>query len=92
MKDRRNEDRLYTVVLLAFLLGLVVLGLLGVPAPLVVAAGLGLAALGIAALHGRNRKVPPRYVPSVLEASSTKRRRIGGLKRQRHASTPLRFR
>ena len=92
MDGRRNGDRLYTVVLLAFLVGLVALGLLGVPALLVAALGAVVAAVGIAALHGRQRKAPVGYAPSVLVASSTKRRRIGHLRRRRHLSTPLRFR
>jgi hypothetical protein len=92
MKDRRREDRLYPVVLLAFLFGLIALGLLGVPALLVAALGLALAALAIAALHGRQRKVPVRYVPSVLEASSMRRRRTGLIRRHRAPNLPLRFR
>ena len=58
MDGRRNGDRIYTVVLLAFLVGLVALGLLGVPALLVAALGAVVAAVGIAALHGRQRRVP----------------------------------
>jgi hypothetical protein len=92
MKGRHNGDRIYTAILLAFLVGLVALGLLGVPALLVAALGVVVAALGIAALHGRRRKAPGGYVPSVLEASSMKRRRIGSLRRRRHLSTPLKFR
>ena len=92
MDGRRNGDRIYTVVLLAFLVGLVALGLLGVPALLVAALGAAVAALGIAALHGRQRKAPGAYAPSVLEPSSMKRRRIGHLRRRRHLSAPLKFR
>jgi hypothetical protein len=51
MKDRRREDRLYTAIVMAFLGGLVALGLLGVPALLVVATGAVVAALGIALFH-----------------------------------------
>jgi hypothetical protein len=102
MNDRRSEDRLYTAVLLAFLVGLVAIGLLGVPAPLVAAIGVVLAAIGIVVFRGflaaaerRPRpggRVPEKYAPSVLEGSSVRRRRIGLLRRQRHASPPLRFR
>jgi hypothetical protein len=106
MKDRRSEDRLYTAIVMAFLIGLVALGLLGVPALLVAAIGAVLAGLGIALFHrsleggngaspgrrGRYRSVPHRYVPSVLEGSSSRRRRLVHLRRNRHASQPLRFR
>jgi len=96
MKGRRNEEPLYAAVLLAFLAGLVVLGLLGVPALLVAAIGLIVAAAGIFALHralgNGARKSPDKYVPSVLEGSRMKRRRLALLKRHRHASPPLRFR
>jgi hypothetical protein len=106
MNDRRSEERLYTAVVLAFLVGLVVLGLLGVPALLVAAIGAVLAAVGIAVFHrslgsgsgltpsrrGGRQKVPERYVPTVLEGSSMKRRRIVHLRRHRNASPPLRFR
>jgi len=106
MNDRRSEDRLYTAVLLTFGVGLVVIGLLGVPALLVAAIGAVLAAIGIVVFRGllegadasagrrrvTHERVPEKYVPSVLEGSSVRRRRIGHLRRQRHASPPLRFR
>jgi len=106
MKGRRSEESTYTAVVLAFLLGLVALGLLGVPAPLVVAIGVALAGLAIAlfrsALEGRRggaparrarrQKVPERYVPTVLEGSSIKRRRGVHLGKRRHSAPPLRFR
>lgn len=106
MNHRRREDRLYTTVVLAFLAGLVALGLLGIPALLVAAIGAAVAGLGITASHrrlsvrgatgsrrrDRHRAVPTRYVPSVLEGSSAKRRRILHLRRHRHPQTPLRFR
>jgi hypothetical protein len=92
MDGRRNGDRIYTVVLLAFLAGLVALGLLGVPALLVAAVGMAVAACGIAALHGRRRRGPAGYAPSVLEASKMRRRRIGNLRRHRAPNPPLRFR
>jgi hypothetical protein len=88
------------------LVGLVALGLLGVPAPLVAAIGLAVAALAIAlfhrALEGRARsssrvavgrqKVPEKYVPRVLESGSMRRRRGVHLRRHRTPSPPLRFR
>jgi hypothetical protein len=94
MNHRRSEDRLYPAVLIAFLLGLVALGLFGIPALLVAAIGLVAAALAITLLHrGRGtRRVPDRYVPSVLEGSRAKRRRFAPLRRHRQASPPLRFR
>ncbi len=92
MEERRREDRLYPAILLAFLVGLVALGLLGVPALLVAALGVVVAALGIAALHGRQRKVPARYVPSVLEPSSLRRRRTPHVRRHKPLNLPLRFR
>jgi hypothetical protein len=92
MKDRRREDRLYPVVLLAFLLGLVAIGLLGVPALLVAALGAAVAAVAIGVLHGRQRKAPARYMPSVLEPSSLKRRRTVHLRRHKALNLPLRFR
>jgi hypothetical protein len=106
MNDRRREDRLYTAVVVAFLLGLVALGLFGVPALLVAAIGAAVAGLGIAAFHRRfgagddagphrrprRERVPARYVPSVLEGSSARRRRILHLRRHRHPQTPLRLR
>jgi hypothetical protein len=105
MKDPRTEDRRYTAVVLAFLIGLVALGLVGVPALLVAAIGLGIAALAIAVFHralesrggsaraaaGR-RKVPDKYVPRVLESGSMRRRRGVHLRRHRSPSPPLRFR
>jgi len=106
MNDRRNQDRLYSAVVLAFLVGLVGMGLLGVPALLVAAIGAALAAVGITLFHrslegGRGRpprrrkgrqRIPERYVPSVLEGSSMKRRRTVHLGKRRHAAPPLRFR
>ncbi|HEX4304955.1 MAG TPA: hypothetical protein VHZ54_02860 [Solirubrobacterales bacterium] len=99
MGSPRREDRLYAVVVLTFLIGLVALGLLGVPAPLVAAIGAAVAAIGIGAFHGplerrsgsasnrrrRRRPVPARYVPSVLEQSSVRRRRGLHLRRHGHA-------
>jgi predicted lysophospholipase L1 biosynthesis ABC-type transport system permease subunit len=105
MRDRRSEDRLYSLTVAAFLVGLVALGLLGVPALLVAAIGAAVAGLGIVLFGGffsvgetarrrRNRRerVPARYVPSVLEGSAMRRRRLPPLRRHRHASPPLRFR
>jgi len=94
MNGRRNGEPLYAAVLIAFLVGLVALGLFGVPALLVAAIGLLVAALGISLLQrGRGaRGVPDKYVPSVLEGSRAKRRRFTPLRRHRHASPPLRFR
>jgi hypothetical protein len=106
MKGQRTEDRPYTAVVLAFLIGLVALGLLGVPALLVGTIGLAVAALAIVVFHraleGRGRsssraaasraKVPDRYVPRVLESGSMRRRRGVHLRRQRSPSPPLRFR
>jgi hypothetical protein len=104
VNDRRSEDRVYTAVVMGFLVGLVALGLLGVPALLVAAIGILVAAIGIAVCHRfleernagvRRRRgdvrVPEKYVPTVLEGSSMRRRRIGHLRRNRHASPPLRF-
>lgn len=106
MPDRRRGDRLYTVILMAFLVALVGLGLLGVPALLVAAIGIGAAALGIAIFHRRleaggtrgdrratkRSPVPAKYVPSVLEGSSMRRRRVLHLRRRHHPNPPLRFR
>jgi hypothetical protein len=106
MHDRRRQDRLYTAILMAFLIALVALGLLGVPALPVAAIGVAVAALGIGLFHrffeagggatprlrGARQKVPDRYVPSVLQGSSTRRHRIGFSKRHRGASPPLRLR
>lgn len=107
MNSRRREDRLYTAVLIAFLVGLVALGLLGVPALLVAAIGAAVAAITIVALHrvleghrgsaasrfsGSRERVPDRYVPRVLESGSMRRRRTAHLRRHRDASLPLRFR
>jgi hypothetical protein len=105
MPDRRG-DRLYTAILMAFLVALVGLGLLGVPALLVAAIGGGAAALGIGIFHrrlearsatGRRRSskrspIPAKYVPSVLEGSSARRRRGLHLRRRQNANPPLRFR
>jgi hypothetical protein len=106
MPERRSADRLYTATLMAFLAALVGLGLLGVPAFLVAAIGIGVAALGIAILHRRQARrsaagpprtskrspVPAKYVPSVLEGSSMRRRRALHLRRRHNANPPLRFR
>jgi hypothetical protein len=95
MKVPRAEDRLYTAVVLASLIGLVALGLLGLSTALVAAIGLAVAALGIAVFHraleGRHR-VPEKYVPRVLGSGRTRRRRGVHLRRHRGASPPLRFR
>jgi hypothetical protein len=99
MSNRRSQDRLYALTVVAFLVALVTLGLLGVPALLVAAIGAVAAALGIAllrpALEGggarspsrrlSRARVPSRYVPSVLEPSSTRRRRGLHLRGHRHA-------
>jgi hypothetical protein len=106
MPERRSGDRLYTATVMAFLAVLVGLGLLGVPAPLVAAIGLGSAALAIALLHrrqaaggapgrrrvGKRSPVPAKYVPSVLEGSSMRRRRAIHPRRRHHPNPPLRFR
>ncbi|MFT3864912.1 MAG: hypothetical protein QM729_11625 [Solirubrobacterales bacterium] len=98
MNARRPENRLYTAVVLAFLAGLIALGLLGVSAALVAAIGAAVAAIGITLFHrsleGRRerRRVPRRYVPSVLEGSSIRRRRGVHLGKRRHSAPPLRFR
>jgi hypothetical protein len=99
-------ERLYTAILMAFLAALVGLGVLGVPAPLVAAIGLGTAALTIAIFHRRleagsarvgrrtskRSPIPASYVPSVLEGSSMRRRRGLHLRRRHHPNPPLRFR
>lgn len=106
MPEQRSPDRLYTVILMTFLVALVGLGLLGVPALLVAAIGLGAATLGIAIFHRRleaektsgrpqaskRSRVPAKYVPSVLEGSSMRRRRVIHLRRHHHPDRPLRFR
>ncbi|OJU85451.1 MAG: hypothetical protein BGO11_00425 [Solirubrobacterales bacterium 70-9] len=106
MQDRRSEDRLYSAILMAFLVALVLLGLLGVPAPLVAAIGIAAAAFTIALFHGRieagsaagarqkgkRSHVPAKYAPSVLEGSSMRRKRGFHLRRRHHANPPLRFR
>jgi hypothetical protein len=94
MDERHYGEPLYAAVLIAFLVGLIALGLLGIPALLVAAIGLVVVALGITLIHrGRGaRGVPDKYVPSVLEGSRAKRRRFTPLRRHRHASPPLRFR
>ncbi len=94
MDARRNGEPLYAAVLIGFLVGLIALGLFGIPALLVAAVGLVVAALGITLLRpGRGaRGVPDKYVPSVLEGSRAKRRRFAPLRRHRGASPPLRFR
>ena len=106
MKGLRTEDRLYPAVVLAFLSGLVALGLLGLPSLLVAAIGVAVAALAIAlfhrALEGRRgavsrtaagrQRVPEKYVPRVLESGSMRRRRGVHPRRHRGASPPYRFR
>lgn len=105
MKDPRTEDRLYSAVVLAFLIALVALGLLGVPALLVAAVGAAVAALAIALSHRTlesrhptarastsRQPVPAKYVPRVLESGTMRRRRRVHLRRRRSASPPLRFR
>jgi hypothetical protein len=106
MPDRRSADRLYSAILMAFLLALTGLGLLGIPALLVAAIGAVAAALTIAICHrrlearaslrgrrvGKRSPVPTRYVPSVLEGTSARRRRSLHLRRRHHANPPLRFR
>ncbi len=106
MKGPRTEDRLYPAIVLAFLIGLVGLGLLGVPAALVAAIGVVVAALAIALFHralegGRGRatrtsagrqRVPVKYAPTVLESGTMRRRRGVHLRRHRSPSPPLRFR
>jgi hypothetical protein len=101
-----SEDRLYSAVVLASLLGLVALGLSGVPALLVAAIGVAVAAAAIAVFHralegrrgpvsrssARRQPVPEKYVPRVLENGSMRRRRGVHLRRHRGASPPLRFR
>lgn len=102
----RSGNRLYAAILMAFGAALVGTGLLGIPAPLVVAIGLATAALGIAIFHRRleagsgprtrraskRSRLPARYVPSVLEGSSARRRRGLHLRRRHQANPPLRFR
>jgi hypothetical protein len=106
MNRSPSEDRLYTALVLAFLIGLVALGLVGVPALLVAALGVAVAALAIAVFHralarrgdavsrasARRQPVPAKYVPRVLESGSRRRRRGVHLRRHRSASPPLRFR
>jgi hypothetical protein len=106
MPDRSSGNRLYTAILMAFGLALIGLGLLGVPALLVAAIGVGTAALGIAILHRRleagsarrrpraskRSPIPPAYVPSVLEGSSMRRRRLLHLRRRHQPNPPFRFR
>jgi hypothetical protein len=105
MDSPRNEDRLYTVLVLAFLTGMVAAGLLGVPALLVAAIGVAAAALAIGVSHGAlegrrgsaprssasRQTVPEKYVPRVLERGS-RRRRMAHLRRHRGASPPLHMR
>jgi hypothetical protein len=106
MKGPRDEERLYTAMVLAFLSGLVALGLVGVPALLVAAIGVAVAALAIAVFRrplearrrgtsgstGGHQPVPAKYVPQVLESGSLRRRRGIRPRRHRGASPPLRFR
>jgi hypothetical protein len=106
MPDRRSGDRLYTAILMAFLVVLIGLGLFGVPALLVAVIGLVAAALVIAIFHRRlgagsasrarqsskRSPIPAKYVPSVLEGSSVRRRRGLHIRRRHNANPPLRFR
>ncbi|HVV89480.1 MAG TPA: hypothetical protein VHB53_03200 [Solirubrobacterales bacterium] len=106
MNSRRTEGRLYPATVLAFLIGLVALGLLGVPALLVAAIGAVVAAIAIAIFHrafeagsgaaprssANRRGAPEKYVPRVLESGSRRRRRTIHLRRRRHLAAPLRFR
>ena len=106
MQKGRRQDRLYPVVLIGFLLALVAVGLLGVPALLVAAGGAAFAALAIVALRGfleaeerpresietPSRPVVRQYVPSVLEGSSTRRRRGVRIHRRHRLQQPVRFR
>lgn len=106
MQKGRRQDRLYPVVLIGFLLVLVAVGLLGVPALLVAAGGAAFAALAIVALRGfleagerpRERiEIPPRpaarqYVPTVLQGSSTRRRRGARIHRRHRLGGPVRSR
>jgi hypothetical protein len=99
-------DRLYTAILMSFLVTLIGLGVLGVPALLVAAIGLAAAALAITLFHRRleagrgetsrirskRSPIPGSYVPSVLEGSSMRRRRGLHLRRRHHANRRLRFR
>jgi hypothetical protein len=103
MHDRPGEDRLYAAILMAFLVALIGLGLVGLPALLVAAIGVVLAALAIATSHHRfearpaagarrsskRSTIPAKYVPSVLEGSSTRRRRVLHLRRRHHPDPPL---
>jgi hypothetical protein len=106
MPERSSQDRLYTAILMAFLAALVGLGLIGVPALLVAAVGLGAATLAIALFHrrpgarpvaarrpvGKRSPVPAKYVPSVLERSSMRRRRALHLRRRHQPERHLRLR
>lgn len=106
MQKGRRQDRLYPVVLIGFLLALVAVGLLGVPALLVAAGGAAFAALAIVALRGfleaekASEELPAtapsavarQYVPSVLEGSTTRRRRGVHRGRRHRPGQPVRFR
>ncbi len=106
MDIRRREDRLYTLVVLAFLGALVALGLFGVPALLVAAIGAAVATVGIVgfrrALEGgreasprplrKHQDVPEKYVPRVLESGSMRRRRPTIHLRRHRGASALRFR
>jgi hypothetical protein len=106
MPERRSGDRLYPAILMAFLIALIGLGLVGVPALLVGAIGLAAAALVIVVFHrrleagsaapsrskGKRSPIPSSYVPSVLEGSSLRRRRGLHLRRRQNSHPPLRFR
>ena len=106
MQWGRSQDRFYLVVLIGFLVALVGVGLLGVPALLVAALGAVFAAIAILALRGlseadatpaekpasRPRGPARQYVPSVLEGSSMKRRRGIHIRRGHQPQKPLRSR
>jgi len=106
MPDRSSGNRLYTAILMGFGAVLVGLGLVGVSALLVAAIGVVTAALAIAIFHrrleagrvsggrrsGKRSPIPTEYVPSVLEGSSMRRRRVLHLRRRHNANPPLRFR
>jgi hypothetical protein len=106
MPDRSSGDRLYSAILMGFLAALIGLGLVGLPALLVAALGVVGAAFAIAIFHRRlearsplgarqaskRSPIPAKYVPSVLEGSSGRRRRVPHLRRRHHANPPLRFR
>jgi hypothetical protein len=107
MDSRRDsEDLIYSGLVVAFCAGLVVLGLLGVPALSVAAGGAIVAGLAIFVFRDRLEErselrerrpgpSPPaarQYVPSVLEGSSRRRRRGVRLRRGHNPKERLRFR